>query len=125
MSKRLLLVEDEQDIRRVAEVSLTRIGKFEVVTAASGEEALVKAASGPFDAILLDVRMPGMDGPATLAQLQQEPETKEIPVIFLTANTQKQDIARFMSLGVKGVIPKPFDPMTLSLQVAKTLGWES
>ena len=125
MSKRLLLVEDEQDIRRVAEVSLTRIGKFEVVTAASGEEALVKAAAGGFDGVLLDVRMPGMDGPATLAELRQKPETKDIPVVFLTANTQKQDIARFLELGVKGVIPKPFDPMTLPSQVSKTFGWES
>ena len=124
MKKKLLLVEDENDIRRVAEISLSRIGNFEVSAVGSGEEALTAAAQGGFDAILLDVRMPGMDGPTTLQHLKEADATCDIPVVFLTANTQKQDVARFLSLGVKGVIPKPFDPMALSAQVKQLLDWK-
>ena len=123
MSKRLLLVEDEEDIRRVAEVSLTVVGKFELVMVSSGEEALAKVNDGKFDAIVLDVRLPGMDGPTLLSRLRELDATRDTPIIFLTANIQRKDVARFMTLGIAGLIAKPFDPMTLASRIRELLGW--
>jgi CheY-like chemotaxis protein len=123
MPKRVLLVDDEPDIREVAKVSLEMVGGWEVLTAASGREAIAMAAVERLDAILLDVMMPDMDGPTTFTGLQAEPATREIPVLLLTAKVQAADQRRFAELGVRGVIPKPFDPMTLAGQVAGLLGW--
>ncbi len=120
-SKRVLIIDDEDDIREVAQVSLEAIGGHEVVTASSGTEAVQKAASERPDAILLDVMMPELDGPATLARLRSEPETQDIPVVFLTAKVREADVERFMALGVAGVLAKPFDPMTLADQVSSVL----
>ena len=83
----------------------------------SGHEALAIAADWPPDIILLDVMMPVMDGPATLAQLRRNPQTAEIPVVFMTARAQTRELDLFRSLGAVGVIPKPFDPMTLAASV--------
>lgn len=124
MSKeRLLLVDDEDDIREVAKVSLEMVGGFEVVTASCGSEAIEMARQERPDAILLDVMMPDMDGPTTYGKLQEEPDLQHIPVVFLTAKVQATDSRLFDELGVAGVIPKPFDPMKLSEQVASILGW--
>jgi two-component system, OmpR family, response regulator len=114
MSRRLLLVEDDEDIRTIARVSLERVGGWTVVPVASGEAALEAAASeGPFDVVLLDVMMPGMDGPATLEGLGTGGLAPEVPVVFLTAKVQAADRRRLCSLGAAGVIAKPFDPLTL------------
>ena len=83
----------------------------------SGADGLVAAAEWHPDLILLDVMMPVMDGPATLAHLREDPRTADIPVVFMTARVQKQDLAHFKSLGAAGVITKPFDPMTLAAAV--------
>ena len=123
--RRLLLVDDEDHIREVAQISLETVGGYEVSTAGSGAEGIEKAASERPDAILLDVMMPGLDGPATFERLQRDPSTDRIPVVLLTAKVQAADRQRFEELGVAGVIGKPFDPMTLPDEVAGTLGWSS
>jgi two-component system, OmpR family, response regulator len=84
---------------------------------ASGPEAIETAARWSPYLILLDVMMPGMDGPATLTQLRNNPQTSEIPVLFMTARAQASEVEQFISLGAQGVISKPFDPMTLASQV--------
>ena len=118
---RILVVDDEDHIREVAQVSLEAIGGHEVMTASSGFEAIEKATSERPDAILLDVMMPELDGPATLARLRSEPATETIPVVFLTAKVREADVERFMSLDVAGVLAKPFDPMTLPDQLSRIL----
>ena len=123
MSRRILLVDDEDDIREVTTLSLQEIAGWEVFCASSGEEGLRTAEATRPDAILLDVMMPGMDGPTTFQRLRGREETKAIPVILLTAKVQGADQRRFTELGVDGVIAKPFDPVNLANQVAKTLGW--
>ncbi len=123
MSKRVLLVDDEDDIREVAQVSLEMVGGWTIYTANCGSKGIEVAAKEKPDAILLDVMMPDMDGPTTFQKLQERDDTKEIPVILLTAKVQAADKKRFEELGVAGLIPKPFDPMTLSEQVSATLNW--
>lgn len=123
MSKRVLLVDDEDDIREVAQVSLEMVGGWTIYTANCGSMGIEVAAKEKPDAILLDVMMPDMDGPTTFQRLQERDDTRGIPVILLTAKVQAADKKRFEELGVSGLIPKPFDPMTLSEQVSATLGW--
>ena len=114
MSKRLLYVDDEEDIREVALLALELDPELDVTACASGEEALAIAASLAPDLILLDVMMPRLDGPATLARLRANQLTAQVPVVFITARTQAPEQARLLALGAMGVIAKPFDPMTLA-----------
>ena len=114
---RILHVDDEPDIREVVELSLGLDPDFVVQSCGSGKEALAAAAQWQPDFILLDVMMPVMDGPATLVQLRENARTASIPVIFMTARAQAREVDRFRSLGAVGVIPKPFDPMTLAASV--------
>jgi CheY-like chemotaxis protein len=122
MSPRLLLVDDAEDIRMISCISLERVGGWMVVPVASGEAAL-KALEheGPFDAVLLDVMMPGMDGPSTLRQLRAHGLPAAVPVVFLTAKAQSAERQRLMSLGVAGVIAKPFDPLKLPDELTRLL----
>ena len=117
---RLLLVDDDDDIRAIARMSLTRVGGWEVVVAASAGEAEAAARETPPDAVLLDVMMPDVDGPATLERLR--PLIGAAPVVFLTAKTQSADLERLKSLGAAGVIAKPFDPMRLADELASLIG---
>ncbi len=119
--QKVLLVEDEPDIRRIGEFSLKRVGHWDVVLAGSGREGVEKAAAEQPDVILLDVMMPGMDGPMTLAELQAQPNTAHIPVIFMTAKVEKREVERYLMLGAAGVISKPFDPMGLPAEVVRIL----
>jgi CheY-like chemotaxis protein len=119
--KHILLVDDEDDIREVAGISLEAVGGWQVSSASSGIEGIAKALAERPDAILLDVMMPGIDGPTTFERLQDDPHTRSIPVILLTAKAQAADRHRFEQLGVAGVLNKPFDPMALSDQVAAIL----
>jgi CheY-like chemotaxis protein len=121
--KRILVIDDEDDIREVAQLCLETIGGWEVMTAACGKEGLVTAETQQPDAILLDVMMPEMDGPTTFQNLQANAATQDIPVVFLTAKVQAAEQRRFAELGVKAVLTKPFDPLTLATQLAKALGW--
>ncbi|AKJ01623.1 response regulator receiver domain-containing protein [Archangium gephyra] len=119
--RKVLLVDDEDDIRTIGQLSLSRVGGWQTVLAASGAEAVTKAAAEQPDLILLDVMMPGMDGPTTLGQLRAQEATAKTPVIFMTAKIQKQEVARYLELGAVGVIGKPFDPMTLPAEIKKLL----
>lgn len=115
--QRILYVEDMLDIQLVAQLALETVGGFTVKVCSSGEEAVRDAEAFAPQMILLDVMMPGMDGPATLKALQQLPALDGIPVVFVTASVQPAEVAYFKSLGARDVIAKPFDPMTLSDQV--------
>jgi CheY-like chemotaxis protein len=118
---RILLVDDEPDIREVVDVSLGLDPELKIRACASGADALVTAADWSPSLILLDVMMPLMDGPATLANLRKNPRTAKIPVVFLTARTRSDEIEQYMSLGAQGVLPKPFNPMTLAASVRSYL----
>lgn len=116
---RILYVEDEPDIQAVARVALQTVGGFQVKICSSGEEALREIAPFNPDLILLDVMMPGMDGPGTLAALRALPEFDSIPVAFMTAKVQPSEVEHYKSLGALDVIAKPFDPMKLADQVRR------
>jgi CheY-like chemotaxis protein len=120
--RKILLVDDEADIRLVAEISLSNLGGWQVIQAASGPEAVALAAREKPDLVLLDVMRPGMDGPATLEKLREAEDGRATPVIFMTAKVQKAEIDRLLGLGVRGLIPKPFDPMTLPDEIRRILG---
>lgn len=115
----VLHVDDEPDIREVVEMALGLDPDFTVQGCASGADALKAAAAKVPDIILLDVMMPGMDGPTILARLRESPKTANIPVVFMTARAQERELEHFRSLGAAGVIPKPFDPMTLAAAVRR------
>ncbi len=115
--KRVLYVEDEPDIRAVAQVALQHIGGYELLVCESGEQAVRDAVAFAPDMVLLDVMMPGMDGPGTLRALRGLPQLTGIPVAFMTAKVQPDEVAQFVAMGAVDVIAKPFDPMTLSDQV--------
>jgi two-component system alkaline phosphatase synthesis response regulator PhoP len=119
--KTILLIDDEDDIREVAMLTLETMGDFAVLTAPNGTAGIERAREAKPDAILLDVMMPGLDGPSTLARLRELDETRDIPVVFLTAKVQPSERARLASLGVAGVIAKPFDPLTLADEVNQLL----
>lgn len=123
MSHKVLIIDDEDDIREVAALSLESVAGWDVVTANSGLQGLARAMEHQPDAILLDVMMPGMDGPSTFRELRKHPATAKIPVLLLTAKVQSSDQRRFADLGVEAVLFKPFDPLTLSDQIAGVLGW--
>ena len=116
---RVLHVDDEPDIREVVEISLGLDPDFMVRSCPSGGDAITAAADWSPDLILLDVMMPGMDGPMTLSRLRDSPRTSGIPVIFMTARAQPQELEHFRALGAEGVISKPFDPLTLAASVRR------
>jgi len=119
----VLLIDDEDDIREVAALSLEMTEGWTVTTASGGAAGIVQAETCMPDAILLDVMMPGLAGPATLRILQSNTTTASIPVLFLTAKVQATDRQKFMEFGVDGIIAKPFDPLTLGQQIRDALQW--
>jgi len=122
MSPRLLLVEDDEDIRAIAHMTLERVGGWSVVDAGSGEDALAAlAADDAFAVVVMDVMMPGLDGPATLRRLRRDGLADETPVVFLTAKAQRAERERLSSIGAAGVIAKPFDPLALPAQLQAIL----
>ncbi len=116
---KILYVEDEPDIQAVAKIALEAVGGFELKVCSGGEEAIAAASEFYPDLLLLDVMMPGMDGPTTLSELRKLPGIENVPAIFMTAKVQPQEVEHFKSLGVIEVIAKPFDPMTLADNVRK------
>ena len=119
----ILYVEDDLDIQAVAQIALEVVGGFTLKTCSSGAEAIAAIVNGFVpDLLLLDVMMPNMDGPTTLAELRKKDTTANTPVIFMTAKVQSSEQDYYFTLGAIGVIAKPFDPMSLSVQV-RTL-WE-
>lgn len=119
---KILIIDDEDDIRKIARLSLSRVGGMEVVEAASGADGVRKAEAERPDAILLDVMMPGLDGPGTLALLRAGEATAKIPVLFLTAKVMAAEVERLRALGAVAVLTKPFDPMKLPSEVQAALG---
>ena len=119
---RILIVDDEPDIRRIAGLALRKLGGHELFEAENGMEALKLAAQHRPDVILLDVMMPLMDGPTTLAALKQNAATSAIPVIFLTAKAIASEVERFKRLGAVTAFTKPFDPITLDRDIKTALG---
>lgn len=117
--KKILYVEDDPDIQAVARLALERMGGFTVELCSSGQEAIERAPLFEPDLVLLDVMMPGMDGPSTHELLKKNPRTARIPVIYLTAKAQLHEIANYKERGALDVITKPFDPMTLCDQIKK------
>lgn len=125
MIKRILIVDDELDIRDVVQVSLEEFGGWATITAASGMEGLQIARTEAVDSILLDISMPDMDGFQLCEELQADPTTQNIPLIVLTAKVLPSDRQRLVDLDVAGVITKPFDPTQIWRQVADILGWDA
>lgn len=121
--RRILIIDDDDDIREVAALSLETVAGWQVATASSGVAGIRAAIASPPDAILMDVMMPAMDGPTAFKEIQNTPSIAHIPVILLTAKVQGVDQRRFASLGVAGVIVKPFDPLTLAAKMSAALGW--
>ena len=121
---RILIIDDEDDIREVAALSLEATANWEILTASSGREGIETAAREKPEAILMDVMMPEMDGPTTFKHMQSNPATAGIPVVLLTAKVQGVDQRRFAGLGVAAVLFKPFDPLTLAAQICEALGWQ-
>lgn len=121
--RRILIIDDEDDIREVAALSLETVAGWNVCTANCGIEGIRKALAEQPDAILMDVMMPAMDGPTTFREMQRTPQIAGIPVLLLTAKVQGVDQRRFAGLGVSGVLFKPFDPLTLAEQMCTALGW--
>jgi CheY-like chemotaxis protein len=119
---RALVVDDSPLIREVARLALASVDGWDVETAESGEEAVAAARANPPDVIVLDVVMPGLDGPQTLARLREDPSTREVPVIFATAEDRPDEQARLAALGVVGVMAKPFDLAGLPGQLSGLLG---
>jgi two-component system OmpR family response regulator len=115
--QKVLYVEDDADIRTIALLALETVGGLQVRACASGAEAVEAAAAFAPQLLLLDVMMPGMDGPTTLARLRELPATAAVPVVFMTAKVQASEVEQYRALGAVGVITKPFDPMTLAAQV--------
>lgn len=113
MLKRVLFVEDDPDIQTVARMALEAVGGFTVLGCSSGTEALERVEAFAPDLILLDVMMPGMDGLETLRSLRLLPVAEAVPVVFMTAKVQAQEVSRYREAGAVDVIAKPFDPMTL------------
>ncbi|MBX9573903.1 MAG: response regulator [Candidatus Obscuribacterales bacterium] len=119
---KVLIIDDEEDIRSIASMSLGILGGIDVVEADGGEEGISKAAELQPDAILLDMMMPVLDGPGTLAKLRENSATKHIPVIFLTARAMTSEVEKLKQMGATGILTKPFDPTTLASQVKAILG---
>lgn len=120
---KVLIIDDDADIRSIARLSLSRVGGMDVVEAASGVEGVRKAQEEKPDVILLDMMMPTMDGSETLVALRSQRATVMTPVIFLTAKAVGTEVARMTALGAAGVLIKPFDPRTLSRDVRALIKW--
>jgi CheY-like chemotaxis protein len=124
MPKHILLIDDEDDIREVTAVSLETVAGWQVSSAGSGVAGIELARTSLPDAILLDVMMPGQDGPATLRLLRNDKITAKIPVIFLTAKVQSIERERLRAIGAAGTLAKPFNPLTLANQIKEILDWQ-
>ncbi|MCW2791727.1 MAG: two-component response regulator [Nocardioides sp.] len=125
MGRTVLVVDDDDSIREIAEIALEMVGGLNVLSAPGGVRALELAREHHPDAVLLDVMMPDMDGLTTFRHMQGDDTISDIPVILVTAKVQVGDRQMWDGLAISGVISKPFDPMTLAADVSRMLGWES
>jgi CheY-like chemotaxis protein len=120
--KRVMCVEDDPDIRMILEFSLGSLGGYEVLACAGGGAALAQAGAFRPDLVLLDVMMPDLSGPETLAALRELPEMRGVPVVFITAKAMPEEVEKLLEYGATGVIVKPFDPVALPQQIR--MYWE-
>lgn len=120
--RRVLCVEDDPDIRMIIEFSLSTVGGLEVCLCSGGHLALQQAPVFLPDLVLLDVMMPGLNGPETLAALRQMPCMQGVPIVFMTAKAMPDEVEELLQYGATGVIVKPFDPMTLPQDIR--IYWE-
>jgi two-component system, OmpR family, response regulator len=111
---RVVYVEDEPDIQAIVQIALGAIGGLQVTIFSSGHEAIAKAIDAAPQLFVLDVMMPGLDGPGTLRLLREQPPLKNVPAIFMTAKAQPQEIAALLQQGAIAVVSKPFDPLQLA-----------
>jgi len=122
--KRVLVIDNESYIQEITKICLETVTDWQVITASSGREGIVKAETEQPDAILLDVMMPDMDGLTTFANLHANALTHDIPVILLSAEIQTADRRYYSEMGIKATIAKPFEPLDLAHQIAIALNWE-
>ncbi|MBZ8180612.1 MAG: response regulator [Oscillatoria sp. PMC 1051.18] len=122
-TKRILVIDDEDGVREIIQMSIEVAAGWEAIGVASGSEGLAIAATEQPDAILLDVMMPDMDGIATFQRLQANSATRHIPTILLTAKAKISEKQQLLNLGVAGVITKPFEAMSLVAQIQSLLHW--
>ena len=126
MSDRHVLVVDDDDmVREITQLTLETVAGWRVRSASGGEQALALLREELPDAVLLDVMMPGMDGPSTFRAMQDDPALREVPVVLLTAKLQVGTAQPWDGLAIAGIISKPFDPMTLAAEVATLVGWRT
>lgn len=118
---KVLIVDDEADIRRIGELSLQSVGGWDVLLAENGAEGMETARAQKPDLILMDMMMPEMDGLTVLRKIRKDPELEAMPVIFMTAKVQRDEVARYVEAGALGVVHKPFDPMTLPDEIRRIL----
>ncbi len=115
--RRILCIDDEPDVLMVARMCLETVGGFAVEAVSGGKAGIKAALNQKPDLILVDVMMPGMDGPSTLKSMREEKSLADVPVVFMSARVRADEIAGYLAMGANGVIPKPFDPMSLSNEV--------
>lgn len=120
--EKILYVEDDPDIQQITIMVLETISGFTLSACSSGKEAVSKAIEFNPDLMLLDVMMPGMDGPETLRELRKFPQLVNIPAVFMTAKVQPQEVQEYLSMGALAVIAKPYDPMTLANELKTIWG---
>ena len=125
MKRRILVVDDDDEARHAATRSLQRMADWDVIEAYCGAQAIESATRQNPDAIVLDVMMPAMDGPAMLAKLRATRATSHIPIVLLTAKVEAANSGSFSHLPVAGILLKPFDPLRLAGQIADALGWHN
>ncbi len=123
-TREVLVVDDDDSVREITQLTLETVAGWHVRTASGGAMALEMLRERRPELVLLDVMMPGMDGPATFRAMQADPLLRDVPVVFLTAKLQIGGGAQpWDGLDVAGVISKPFDPMSLAAQVSDLVGW--
>src|ERR1700691_6559642 len=124
MIPRILVIDDEADIREITALTLETVAGWQVISASCGSLGIQRATLEQPDAILLDVMMPDIDGPITFQILKQNGTTAHIPILLLTAKVQGQDRRKLDALGAAAILSKPFDPLTLAADISKILGWQ-
>jgi len=124
MRKKVVIVDDENDIREILRNALELTKDWIVLEAANGEAGLELVRQEMPDVVLLDVMMPRMDGREVFRVLRQDVKTSEIPVIFITASLQKQDVRALEAMGPLAVLAKPFDPLEIADKISELLGWK-
>jgi DNA-binding response OmpR family regulator len=119
--RRVLIVDDEPSMRLLCSINLEMAG-FDVTEAADGAQGLERAQNDAFDLVLLDVMMPGIGGHEVLRRLSEDDRTRALPVVFLTARTDRDDLRAGYELGAVDYVTKPFDPIALAARVEEILG---